>query len=105
MENNKNSFIKYVLEHHYDVCFVDVFMLQKGSVLFEATFVFACRFVPIASLNCSDYPFTPILSNSVNGSLLKYISNSEFLYHFNVYFTTEIENIYVPEDICLEKFC
>jgi hypothetical protein len=27
------------------------------------------------------------------------------LYHFNVYFTTEIENIYVPEDICLEKFC
>jgi len=107
MEHNKYSFTHTtrVLQYPQRVLFL-CFLYTKtgGSILVDATFVFACGLESITSFICSDFPFTPILSSAINGSLLKQTANNDFLYQFNVYSTSEIENVCVSNDIGLEKF-
>jgi hypothetical protein len=106
MEHEKKiNYIACFLNTHCEACFFFVFVQQRGSVLVEATFVIAYGLGSIISFICSDFPFTSILSDAVNGSLPKYATNNDSLYHLKVYCTTEIESFYVPNDIGSEKFC
>ena len=74
---------------HCEFCFFVVFVQQRGSILAEATFVFACGLGLIISFICSDFPFTPILLNAINDSLLNHTTNNDSLYQFNFYSTRE----------------
>jgi len=106
MEHNKYSFVIHVLRYPVRVLFLCfLHTKKKGSILVEATFVFEYGLGSNTSFICSDFKFTTILSNAINGSPLKHIANNDSLYQFSVCGTAEIESICVPNDIGSEKFC